>query len=135
MTMRERTAYPRFKQKLTGKELAEFFTLSQEEWQFVEATGRGDSPRLQLALYLKCFQKLGYLPQTATIPQVIISYIAKQHYPDLQLPVTEVTDTTRSTYRRAIHAYLQIGYFCISPTRVYFKIFSRVRMLQNWPNA
>ena len=108
MTMRERTAYPRFKQKLTDEELSEFFTLSDEEWQFVEETSRGDSPRLQLALYLKCFQKLGYLPQIATIPKVIIIYIAQQRYPHMQMPVTKVTDTTRSTYRRAIHDYLQI---------------------------
>ena len=84
------------------------YPLSDEEWQFVEETGRGDSPRLQLALYLKCFQKLGYLPQIATIPKVIIIYIAQQRYPHMQMPVTKVTDTTRSTYRRAIHDYLQI---------------------------
>ena len=78
MTMRERTAYPRFKQKLTDEELAEFFTLSDEEWQFVVTTARGDAPRFQLALYLKCFQKLGYLPQMAAIPQTIIKYIVKQ---------------------------------------------------------
>jgi hypothetical protein len=61
-----------------------------------------------LALYLKCFQKLGYLPQMAAIPQTIIKYIVKQCYPDLQLPVAEVTDATRSTYHQAIHTYLQV---------------------------
>ena len=108
MTMRERTAYPRFKRKLTDKELAEFFTLSDEEWQFVVTTARGNAPRFQLALYLKCFQKLGYLPQMGAIPQAIINYIAKQLYPNLQLPVAEVTDATRSAYRQAIYAYLQV---------------------------
>ena len=108
MTMRERTAYPRLKRNLTDEELAEFFTLAAEEWQFIVKTARGDAPRIQMALYLKCFQKLGYLPQMRAIPQTIIKYIAKQRYPDLQLPVAEVTDATRSAYRQEIHAYLEV---------------------------
>ena len=38
----ERTAYPRFKKILTGRELNEFFTPSEEEAMFARCTVRGD---------------------------------------------------------------------------------------------
>lgn len=63
MTAIERTAYPRFKTTLTEQELDEFYTLTDEEKAMVHRKAAGQKQQLPLAILLKGFQKLGYLPR------------------------------------------------------------------------
>lgn len=125
MTMRERTAYPILRQKTTSDELAEFFTPTKAEIMFVNETARGKLPRLQLTVYLKCFQRLGYLPQANEVPHHLFAYVAQQTQSSYQTPLfgrpPDVTDATRSRYRQAIHHFLEIkpyrqgGQSCLKP--------------------
>ena len=128
MTMRERTAYPSLQQTMTVEELTRFFTPTAEEKQFVNEMARGESSRLQLMVYLKCFQRLGYLPQAEQIPQQLFAHLAQQINRSYQTSLFDqpeiVTATTRFRYRRAIHRYLNIkpyrqgGVNYISPEKV-----------------
>lgn len=125
MTMQERTAYPTLRQKMTTKELGDSFAPTTEEIAFVNKTARGEMPRLQLMVYLKCFQQLGYLPQAEEIPHQLFAHIAEQTGRAYQTPLfgeaPDVTAATRSRYRSAIHRFLHIkpyrqgGQACLKP--------------------
>lgn len=106
MTAIERTAYPRFKQSFTQAELDEFYTLTEGETAFVLANAAGRRQQLALAILLKGFQKLGYLPQMGDIPDPVKRHIAGQlstTWDNKKLP-----DSTRKRYRRAIQTYLDV---------------------------
>lgn len=93
----ERTAYPRFKRTPTAKELAEVYSLTDDERRFVQVTARGDRLRLSLAVLLKAFRRLGYFPSLAEVPVVIVGHLRGS----LGLP-TEIRpgyDETRTLYR------------------------------------
>ena len=57
-----------------------------EERAFVERAARGASRRLTLAVLLKSFQHLGYLPPLDHVPDVIITHLRQA----LQLPADTV---------------------------------------------
>lgn len=106
MTAIERTAYPRFKQLFTQSELDEFYTLNEGETVFVLTNASGQRQQSALAILLKGFQKLGYLPQIGDIPDPVKHHIANQlrtTWDNKKLP-----DSTRKRYRRAIHTYLDV---------------------------
>ena len=71
MTAIERTAYPRFRSSLTQEELETYYTLTESEIDFVQSKASGETQRLALALLLKAFQKLGYLPHLGNVPEQI----------------------------------------------------------------
>lgn len=106
MTAIERTAYPRFKQTFTEQELAEFYTLTNEEKKLVRTKASGKRQQLALAILLKGYQKLGYLPRVDEVPKQIRHHIAEQ----LTLPkeVSNVPDASRKRYRQTIRSYLQV---------------------------
>ena len=64
MTAIERTAYPRFKRNPTRRELEEIYSPTASELAWVRGTAREDIHRLHLLLWLKSFQRLGYLALT-----------------------------------------------------------------------
>lgn len=64
----ERTAYPRFKKVLTGRELNEFYTPSEEEAMFGRTTVRGDVNLLCFVVLLKTFQRFSYFPPLQETP-------------------------------------------------------------------
>ena len=78
MTAIERTAYPRFRSSLTHEELETYYTLIESEIDFVQTKASGETQQLALALFLKAFQKLGYLPRLVDVPEQIRQYIAQQ---------------------------------------------------------
>jgi TnpA family transposase len=106
VTAIERTAYPRFKQTFTEQELEAFYTLSEIDKAFVREKTSGRQSQLALAILLKGFQKLGYLPELEAVPNMVKQYIAQQ----LTIPFTiqKVPKKTRKRYRRAIHAHLKV---------------------------
>jgi len=105
----ERTAYPRFKQTFTQQELADFYTLTEAESDFIRGKASGQKPQLSLAILLKAFQKLGYLPQINDVPSQVRQHMATQlSLPDVPDEVINLPDSSRKRYRRAIRAYLQV---------------------------
>ncbi|MCP3663161.1 MAG: DUF4158 domain-containing protein, partial [Gammaproteobacteria bacterium] len=72
----DRTAYPRFRGKLTDAELETNFTLSALEEAFVRRHARGDLGRLSLAVILKTRRWLGYFPALTEVPEQIQVHMA-----------------------------------------------------------
>ncbi|PIJ48104.1 MULTISPECIES: DUF4158 domain-containing protein [unclassified Erwinia] len=55
------TAYPRFKSRLAQTELEHFYTVTDAERACCDSTTRSTTTRLGFALFLKTYQRLGYL--------------------------------------------------------------------------
>ena len=104
----ERTAYPRFKKILSGRELNEFYTPSEEEAMFGRSTVRGDVNLLCFVVLLKTFQRFSYFPPLREIPLSVVKHIRGC----LGLPASTepVYDHPRTLYRHrhAIRQYLAI---------------------------
>jgi len=69
------TAYPRFKPNLTEKELAEIYTPSTDELNFVHQRLREHENWLLPLVYIKTGQRLGYFVSIADVPNEIIIHI------------------------------------------------------------
>lgn len=78
MTAIDRTAYPRFKTSWTKQELMSLYRLADEEYSFVEQHAGSKWQRLFLAISLKSFQNLGYLPRLSQVPHQVREYLALQ---------------------------------------------------------
>jgi len=92
----ERTAYPRFKRRVTAQELHQVYTPTDPEIQFAWRTARGPASLLVVAVLLKAFQRLGYFPALAEVPPVIVDHVRAR----LQLPPTvELVVTPPTLYR------------------------------------
>lgn len=113
MTAIERTAYPRFKHTFTEQELDQFYALTDEEKNLIGTKATGMKQQLALAILLKGYQKLGFLPRVDEVPKQIRHHIAAQ----LTLPkeAANVPDASRKRYRRTIRAYLQVKPYRVSP--------------------
>lgn len=108
MTTIERTAYPRFKISFTQDELEHFYNPTESDTAFVESRAMDETQELTMMILLKAFQKLGYLPQLDDVPVSVGKYIAKQMqylWPD---QLHALPRMTRSRYRQAIYAHLDI---------------------------
>jgi len=106
VTAIERTAYPRFKKTFTKQELDEFYTLTDEEKVLVRRKASGQKQQLSLAILLKGFQKLGYLPRVNDVPRQVRQHISVQVHPSGE--ASNAPDATRKRYRHAIRAYLRV---------------------------
>lgn len=79
MSSIERTAYPRFAtgRVLKERELEQFYSLTPDELNYIYKNIRGTEMRLNLAVQLKTFQRLGYFPALKSVPSLIIEHIKK----------------------------------------------------------
>jgi hypothetical protein len=75
MTLIDRTAYPRFKQYPSAKELTELYTPTLEELKCVKSRVRSHEGLLCFMVMLKSFQRLGYFPHPENVPITIIKHI------------------------------------------------------------
>jgi len=71
----ERTAYPRFSRKYTPADLKNHFTVSETESKWIRKNNPTPALRLSLAVLLKCFQHLRYIPDIKLIPAEIILHV------------------------------------------------------------
>ena len=107
MTAIERTAYPRFKQNPTTKELAELYTPRLEEVEFVQSQVRSKSGLLSLIVMLKSFQRLGYFPHPEFVPVPVISHL--RSCLKLRSWVSAIPSLpSRYRYQQAIRTYLGV---------------------------
>lgn len=110
MTSIERTAYPRFKQNISKKELATIYTVTHEENIFAHRIARGESSVFICLVMLKSFQRLGYFPRPKEIPLIVLQHIQSSlHIPD----EIEIKFNSKVMYRhqKEIRQYLQVSTF------------------------
>ncbi|MEU5422321.1 DUF4158 domain-containing protein [Streptomyces sp. NPDC020667] len=71
----ERTAYPRFARTISSRELHEAFTPGPSEVAWARGKARSAEHVLALLVLLKSFQKLGYFPDLAEVPQPVVEHV------------------------------------------------------------
>jgi TnpA family transposase len=107
MTAIARTAYPSFKQRPTAKELAEVYTPTPEEIEFVRSRVKTKNGLLRLMTMLKSFQRLGYFPRPEDVPPAVIAHLRsclKLHSSVSAMPSLR----SRRYYQEEIRAYLGV---------------------------
>jgi hypothetical protein len=70
------TAYPRLKNSVTAKELADIYTPTMEEVELAERIAKGRTARLCFLILLKTFQRLGYFIMLRDVPPQIVIHIS-----------------------------------------------------------
>ncbi|MBF0398697.1 MAG: Tn3 family transposase [Desulfobacterales bacterium] len=99
----DRTAYPRFKQKLTNEELKRNYKPSIEELKFVSHCAKGKKQQLILMILLKVHQNLGYIIFLKDIPKQIQKYLCNQ------LGLSEdIISQEDSSNKKSFYRYLQL---------------------------
>jgi Domain of unknown function (DUF4158) len=107
MTAIARTAYPSFKQRPMAKELAEVYTPTSEEIEFVRSRVKTQNGLLRLMTMLKSFQRLGYFPRPEDVPPVVIAHL--QSCLKLHSSVSAIPSLrSRRYYQEEIRAYLGV---------------------------
>ena len=104
----ERTAYPRFKEKLSDSELEVLYQPNESELDFVRHHSRGDNQRLTLLALLKCHQHLGYLPSLKEIPKQVVVYLRNQLEVPQDTPIASEVERSRYRYIKQIRSFLQV---------------------------
>jgi Domain of unknown function (DUF4158) len=112
----DRTAYPRFKRVVSGRELTEAFTPSDAELVWVHSRTSVDQHVLALAVWLKSYQRLGYFPKLTDVPEVVVTHIraAVGLGADVELAVHD-SPRTAKWHRQQVREYLGVVY---EPARV-----------------
>ncbi len=71
----ERTAYPRFSQQLSNRELDARFGPTVEEAELVLRESHSDEARLTFLVMLKSLQQLGYFPLLDEVPEQVVMFL------------------------------------------------------------
>lgn len=110
MTSIDRTAYPRFKRVISGRELAEAFTPTPDEIAWARSRTQTDQHFLALVVRLKCYQRLGYFVGLAEVPGVVSEHVRGQC--DLPDDVVAGSDAERTAkrHRRFVRDRLDVDY-------------------------
>jgi hypothetical protein len=75
VTSIERTAYPRFKQLFTARELHVFFSPSQAEAEWAAERTQSENHQLALLVMLKSHQWMGCSPKLAYVPEMVAEFV------------------------------------------------------------
>lgn len=112
----DRTAYPRFKRVVSGRELAESFTPSAEELAGARTRTQSDQHFLTLLVWLKSYQRLGYFPKLADVPDAVAGHVSVAAGLGADSVVAEHdSQRTAKWHRQQIREYLGVVY---APARV-----------------
>ena len=110
MTSIERTAYPRlFKHKNYRKKELETYVPSLEEIDYIESNLRTAQQKLNFAVQLKVFQKLGYFADPQEIPSPIVRKIREALSVTSQLKVLYTNKTDMYRHRELIKKQMQVN--------------------------
>ena len=107
MTLIDRTAYPRFKQYPSPKELAELYKPTETEIKLVKSRTKSHSGFLCFVVMLKSFQRLGYFPHPECVPIAAIKYI-RSYFKSQDWVETIPSERQRYNYQNAIREYLGV---------------------------
>ena len=101
MSIIERTNYPRFpkKRKINKHELEQGYSLSREEFNFINTKSKTDISKFNIATQLKSFQVLGYFVGLNQIPNEVADYIRQQ------LKIHYKTKSGYSQYNKSIYRH------------------------------
>ncbi len=103
----ERTAYPRFKSNPSAPEIARLYTPTLRETDLASRTTRGEDQPLAFLVMLKGFQRLGYFPKSAQVPEAIVSHV--RSWLGLRSDASAVPPPrSRQRYRNAIREHLGV---------------------------
>jgi TnpA family transposase len=117
MTLRDRTAYPKFKQIPDAKELAELYTPTSEEIQFAKSKTKSHEGFFSFIVMLKSFQRLGYFPHPELVPIAVIRHI--RSCLKLQSWVKAIpSERQRYTYQNTIRMYLGVKQYDKSAQKI-----------------
>lgn len=107
------TAYPRFKNALSSKELASVYTPSPEELLLSSQVTKSQQSRLGFLVLLKTFQRLGYAVPVADVPITITRHIATAVELKLRPDGLSAYDgsTSRKRHLTIIRRYLNLQIF------------------------
>ena len=104
------TAYPRLKNIISERDLADVYTPTQAECDYAVKIARGIDNQLCFLILMKTFQRLGYFLLLRDVPTTIVNHIAQQL--GCLLPVHDFTaydsSGSRGRHMLAIKEYLQI---------------------------
>lgn len=106
----ERTAYPQFRRVISGRELDEAFTPTQDEVSWARARTTTEAHRLALLVLLKCYQRLGYFPNLLKVPSGVISHVRAQVGIDGDVPAVHEAQATAKWHRGLIRERLGVKY-------------------------
>lgn len=102
MTAIERTAYPRFKQILSAKDLAEVYTPTPGERLVAHRSTKGRVAEVGFLILLKTYQRLGRFVPLSEVPSSIIEHIAKPFEPHLHVSDLDTYDTSGTRQRHIL---------------------------------
>lgn len=74
----DRTAYPRLPSVVSAGELAEVFTPTAAEVEWARASVIEPQAIAALLVMLKCYQRLGYFPQSGSVPPEVAGHVHAQ---------------------------------------------------------
>src|SRR5579871_2382840 len=103
MTAIERTAYPRFKQILSSKDLAEVYTPTPQERFIAHRSTKGTIAELGFLILLKTYQRLGRFVPLSEVPSSIIEHIAQLVDPKLPASSLQTYDVSGTRPRHVLH--------------------------------
>ena len=107
----ERTAYPRFKPSLSGRELEALYEPTPRELAFAAENTRSPRGQLTLLVLLKCHQHLGYLPPARDVPDQVTGHLAGYLDEESVSELGERRRQARHRYREAIRSFLGVRSF------------------------
>jgi hypothetical protein len=102
MTAIERTAYPRFKQILSAKDLAEVYTPTSQERLVAHRSTKGRVAEVGFLVLLKTYQRLGRFILLSEVPSSILDHIAKFVDPKLNASDLGIYDTSGTRQRHIL---------------------------------
>src|SRR5579875_1351548 len=102
MTAIERTAYPRFKQILSAKDLASVYTPTPQECLIAHRSTKGRVAEVVFLVLLKTYQRLGRFVPLSEVPSSIIEHIAKPFEPQLHISDLDTYDTSGTRQRHIL---------------------------------
>lgn len=104
----ERTAYPQFKRSPVVRELVAAYTPNEAEVAFVTGQARQPGHRLTLAIFLKCFQRLGYFPVFEDVPASVVRHVRGAMNYRVQIKPAAIGEATRFRYFKKILRHLDV---------------------------
>lgn len=70
------TAYPRLSRQIPHADLQRIYLLSHPERSWLDQHKYPDAVKLETAVMLKCFQRLGYFPAREDVPSRVVTFIS-----------------------------------------------------------
>jgi hypothetical protein len=110
MSSIEKTAYPRFpkRKKIKPDELNRSYSLRPDEISMINLAANKDKLRLNLAIQLKTFQRLGYFVDMDDIPSEIIVHIRQSLKYHHRLSHSYDNPRTLYRHRQKIREFLKV---------------------------